>query len=49
MINKTLQSIANKIIDKLANASNEDVFNFYLELGYWYDDFCINNFNLYLD
>jgi hypothetical protein len=49
MINKTLQSIADKIIVKLAGASNDDIFNFYLELGMWYDDFCITYFDLYLD
>ena len=36
------EDIADKIIEKLANTNNEDVFNFYLELGMWYNDFCIN-------
>ena len=49
MKNKVLQSIADGIIKKLANASNDDMFNFYLEIGMWYDNFCVNTFDLYLD
>jgi|688.fasta_scaffold2295320_1 hypothetical protein len=46
---KILQSIANGIINRLENASHDDIFNFYLELGMWYDNFCIIYLDLYLD
>jgi len=46
---KILQSIADGIIKKLANASNDETFDFYFELGMWFDSLCVNYFNLYLD
>lgn len=48
MKEKVLQSIADGLITKLANASHDDIFNFYFEMALWYDNFCIKNFNFYL-
>ena len=49
MKRKILQKIADRIISKLEKTTDDELFNFYLELGVWYDDFCINTFEVYLD
>ena len=49
MKTKLLQSIADGIIDKLDNATNLEIFDFYFELGLWFDNFCIKNFEIYLN
>lgn len=49
MKRKFLQSIVDSIIKKMENATHDEIFDFYLELGLWFDSFCINNMNIYLD
>ena len=49
MKTKILQSIADGIINKIDNAANLETFDFYYELGLWFDNFCINYFDIYLN
>jgi hypothetical protein len=41
MKRKILQSIADAIIYKLDTTKDENVFNFYIDMGLWLDEYCI--------
>ena len=49
MKRKILQSIADSIINKLDTTKNESMFNFYLDMGFWLDDYCIYALDIELD
>lgn len=49
MKKKFLQSIADKIIEKLETTNEKELFDFYYELGMWFDSFCVNTLKIYLD
>lgn len=44
-----LQSIANHIIKKLGETSDDDMFQFYYDMGLMLDTIAINYFDIYLD
>lgn len=44
-----LQSIANHIIKKLDETSDDEMFQFYYDMGLMLDSFAINYFDIYLD
>ena len=46
---KILQKFADLIITRLENSNDDDIFQFYYELGIWFDSLCINYFDIYLD
>lgn len=48
MKEKILQSIADLIISKLSKTSDDNMFDFYLDLGFWFDGVCVNYFDIYL-
>jgi hypothetical protein len=49
MKKEILQSIGNSILRGLDKAKNNDIAEFYFELGMWFDGICINYFDIYLD
>lgn len=49
MFKNILQKIGDFIIDRIKNANEPDLVNFYYELGMWFNDFCINDLSIYLD
>lgn len=48
MKEKALQYLADKIIVKLQNTTDDDMFQFYYEIGIWLDNVAINYFNIFL-
>ena len=46
---KILQKIADSIINRLEKSENEDIFQFYYELGVSFNYICVNNFGVYLN
>lgn len=50
MKRKILQYLADYVIEKLETSlENDRMFNFYLEMGLWLDNYAVNVFNIYLD
>lgn len=49
MKRKILQSIADAIITKLDTTKSETTFNFYLDMGLWFDEYCIHRYDIYLN
>ena len=49
MKQRLFQSIADFIIKKISTTDIPEVADFYLEVGFWFDGFCIDTFNIYLD
>jgi hypothetical protein len=43
------QKLADTIIQKMSNTTNEDTFNHLYEFGMKLNSFCIDNFEIYLD
>lgn len=43
------QKLADTIIEKMSNATNEDTFNYLYDFGMMLDSFCVNKFEIYLD
>ena len=46
---KFLQSIADHIIKKLGETSDNEMFHFYYDMGLMLNSFAINYFDIYLD
>jgi len=46
---KFLQRIADSVIRRMENTTNEDLFEFYYEFGMWLNGFAIKRFDIYLD
>lgn len=49
MKRKILQLIADSIIDSLSFTKNINQIDAYYTLGTWFNNFCINNFDIYLE
>lgn len=49
MKKKILQYLADYIILSLETAPNEQVFNYYIEMGAWLDSYAITYHGVYLD
>lgn len=49
MKQRLLQKFANSIIKRLEMASDDEMFYFYIEMGTWFNSFCVNYFDIYLD
>lgn len=46
---KILQSIADSIIRGLSETKHDDIAEFYYKIGIWFDGFCIQYFDVYLE
>lgn len=49
MKKKLLQKIADSLISRLEKSTDEETFNFYMEMALWLDLIAINQYNIYLD
>jgi hypothetical protein len=49
MKKRILQKIADRFISKIENSSDEETFNFYMEMALWLDLIAINHYDIYLD
>ncbi len=49
MKRKLLQSIGDSILRGFEKTETNEMVEFYYELGMWFDMFCINYFDIYLE
>lgn len=49
MITKILQSIGDSIIIAISKAKDEKSITANYEMGLWFNDLCVNYFDVYLD